>query len=145
MQCVMYDGFYAVSTNLDDRVEEIININKRRWEIEECFRIMKTDFKARPVYLQREDRIKAHFLVCFTSLLIYRLLEDKLNSTYTATEILNTLREMNMLEMDGYGYLPTYTRTTITNDLHDIFNFRTDYQIIKKAKMRSIIKSTKEH
>ena len=66
-----YDGFYAVCTNLDDMgIDEMIRINKKRWEIEECFRIMKTEFKARPVYLQREDRIKAHFLTCFIATLL---------------------------------------------------------------------------
>lgn len=71
----MYDGFYAVVTNLEDNPAEIIKINKQRWEIEENFRIMKSDFEARPVYVQRDDRIKAHFLACYISLLVYRLLE----------------------------------------------------------------------
>ena len=71
----MYDGFYAVVTNLEDNPAEIIKINKQRWEIEENFRIMKSDFEARPVYVQRDDRIKAHFLTCYISLLVYRLLE----------------------------------------------------------------------
>ena len=73
----MYDGFYAVITNLEGDIREIININKQRWEIEENFRIMKTDFEARPVYVRREDRIKAHFMTCYISLLLYRLLERK--------------------------------------------------------------------
>lgn len=59
-------------TNLEGDVNEILKINRQRWEIEENFRIMKTDFKARPVYVRREDRIKAHFLICFISLLLYR-------------------------------------------------------------------------
>lgn len=139
----MYDGFYAVTTDIEGSAEEIIRINRRRWQIEECFRIMKTEFEARPVYVRREDRIKAHFLVCFTALLIYRLLERKLENKYTAEEIIHTLRDMNVCFLDGYGYIPTYTRTQLTDDLHSIFNFRTDTQIIKKAKMRSIIHQTK--
>ncbi|TDW07528.1 DDE family transposase [Breznakia blatticola] len=139
----IYDGFYGVTTNLDGDVEEIIEINKRRWQIEECFRIMKTDFEARPVYLQRDDRIKAHFLICFLALLSYRLLDAKLEHKYTVENTLDTLRTMNVTLIDGYGYIPSYTRTKITDNLHDIFGFRTDTQIVKKSKMRSIIKQTK--
>ncbi len=76
----MYDGFYAVVTNLDDDVQDIIAINKRRWQIEECFRILKSDFDARPVYLRDDDRIKAHFLICFMALLFFRILESKLKN-----------------------------------------------------------------
>ena len=92
----MYDGFYAVVTNLEDNPEEIIKINKQRWEIEENFRIMKSDFEARPVYVQRNDRIKAHFLTCYISLLVYRLLEQKLGGKFTCNQILETLRDMQM-------------------------------------------------
>lgn len=140
----MYDGFYAIITDIEGSVEEIIKINKRRWQIEECFRIMKTEFDARPVYLRREDRIKAHFLICFLSLLVYRLLEIELDKEYTAEEIISTLREMNVCLLDGYGYIPTYTRTTLTNKLHELFGFHTDTQIIKKSKMRNIIHQTKQ-
>ena len=139
-----YDGFYAVITNLEGDVEEILRINKQRWEIEENFRIMKTDFEARPVYVRRDDRIKAHFLICFISLLIYRLLENKLNEKYTCEEILSTLRNMNMtLLSKESGYIPSYTRTKLTDDLHRIFDFRTDYEFISKSEMRSIIKLSK--
>ncbi|MEG3005807.1 MAG: IS1634 family transposase, partial [Anaerorhabdus sp.] len=116
----IYDGFYGVTTNLDCDIAEIIAINKRRWQIEECFRIMKTDFEARPIYLQREDRIKAHFLVCFLSLLIYRLLESKLENEYTVESTLTALRDMNVCSIDGYGYIPTYKRTDLTDKLHDL-------------------------
>ena len=140
----IYDGFYAVITNIDGDVEQIININKRRWQIEECFRIMKTDFKARPVYLQKQDRIKAHFLVCFIALLVYRLLEQKLNNKYTISETLETLRSMELCLFEGYGYTPTYTRTDLTDDLHKTFGFRTDYEFMKKSKIRNIIKIINE-
>ena len=83
----MYDGFYAVITNLEDDPAEVIKINRRRWEIEENFRIMKSEFEARPVYVQRDDRIKAHFLTCYISLLVYRLLEKKLDEKYTCSQI----------------------------------------------------------
>ena len=138
-----FDGFYAVCTDLEDSATEIIKVNKRRWEIEECFRIMKSEFKARPVYLSRDDRIEAHFMTCFLSLVIYRLLEKKLNEKYTCHEITNGLREMNFLEVKGDGYIPTYTRTDFTDDLHEAFGFRTDYQIVSNKQMKKILKSTK--
>ena len=124
-----YDGYYALTTNLVGDINEIFKIVKGRWEIEESFRIMKSDFLARPVNLSREDRIKAHFMTCFISLFIYRLLEKKLDYKYTTSQILDTLRNMNMLENKGDGYLPEYIRTNLTDDLHEIFNFRTDYEI----------------
>lgn len=104
---------------------------------------MKTDFEARPVYLQRKDRIEAHFLTCFLALLVYRLLEAKLENKYTVDQILSTLRDMNLCLLEGYGYIPTYERTELTDDLHRLFGFRTDTEIIKKSKLRSIIKMTK--
>lgn len=139
-----YDGFYAVCTNLEGSAQEIIRINQQRWEIEECFRIMKSEFKARPVYLSREDRIKAHFTTCFMSLIIYRLLEKKLGNKFTCNEIINGLREMNFYEIKGEGYIPTYTRTDFTDALHEIFGFRTDYEIIKKAQMKKILSMVKK-
>ena len=141
----MYDGFYAVITNLEGDVKEIIKINKQRWEIEENFRIMKTEFEARQVYVRREDRIKAHFMTCYISLLLYRLLEKKLDNKYTTSQILQTLRSMQMTLLNtASGYVPAYTRTRITDALHKTFDFRTDYEFITKASMRSIIKKTKQ-
>ena len=139
----LYDGLYAVCTNLEDNVEEIIRINKRRWEIEESFRIMKSEFKARPVYLSREDRIKAHFLTCFLSLVIFRYLEKKLEEKYTVTEIIETLKNYN-LNLIGNDYIPSYTRTNITDLLHNIFGFRTDYQIISEKNIKNICKQSKK-
>ena len=141
----MFDGFYAVCTTLEDDISEIIKINKRRWEIEESFRILKTDFKARPVYLKRDDRIKAHFTTCFLALLIYRILEHKLDEKYTCSNIIKTLKEMNMREIDGIGYLPTYTRTSLTDALHDTFKFRTDNEITLSKDMKNIFKFTKKY
>ena len=139
-----YDGFYAVCTNLDDDASAIIKVNQRRWELEESFRIMKSEFKARPVYLQRDDRIEAHFTTCFISLMIYRLLEKKLGEKYTCHDIVTGLRDMNFFEITGEGYLPTYTRTDLTDDLHDAFGFRTDYQIVNTKQMKKIFKDTKK-
>ena len=140
----MYDGFYAVITNLEGDVGEILKINRQRWEIEENFRIMKTDFEARPVYVRRDERIKAHFLICYISLLVCRLLEKKLGNAYTCNEILGTLRSMQVtLLSKESGYIPSYKRTDMTDDLHKVFGFHTDYELISKLTMRSIIKSTK--
>jgi transposase len=139
-----YDGFYAVCTNLEDDVAEIIAVNHRRWEIEECFRIMKHEFKARPAYVRLDLRIKAHFLTCFISLLIYRILEKRLNEKYTCPQIIHELREMNFLEVKGEGYLPAYTRTDFTDALHDAFGFRTDYQIMTHIYMKKIFRQTKK-
>lgn len=136
----MFDGFYAVCTTLEDNIEEIIKVNKRRWEIEESFRILKTEFKLRPVYLKNDDRIKAHFTTCFLSLLIYRILENKLDYKYTSCEIISTLKEMNFYEIAGEGYVPTYTRTLLTDALHDTFKFRTDLEIISKKDLKKISK-----
>ena len=141
----MYDGYYAVCTNLvDENVKDILAVSERRWEIEESFRILKTDFRARPVHLSREDRIKAHFLTCYMALLLYRILEKKLGEEYSANEIITTLRKMNLCEIEGTGYIPAYTRTKLTDKLHDSFGFNTDTQVIRKAAMRSIIRKTKE-
>lgn len=138
-----YDGFYAVYTNLEDDASEIARINHDRWEIEESFRIMKTEFKARPVYLQRDDRIQAHFLTCFISLLIYRVLEKKLDDKYTCEQLIQTLQGMNMTDVRE-GYIPAYTRTEVTDALHANAGFRTDYEIIRKREMKGICRLSKE-
>jgi len=139
-----YDGFYAVCTNLLDDAPAIIKVNQKRWEIEECFRIMKTEFKARPVYLQRDDRIEAHFTTCFISLMIFRLLEKKLEEKFTCSEIISGLKGMNFFEIKGEGYMPTYTRTDFTDALHDSFGFRTDLQIVNNKMMKNILKGTQK-
>ena len=139
----MYDGFTAVCTTLEDDIADILKVNHRRWEIEESFRIMKSEFKARPVYLQKDERIRAHFLTCFLSLLVYRLLEHKLDDKYTVSELIQTLRKMNFFRMDGIGYLPEYTRSEITDALHEEFGFRTDMEIVTEKTMKKIIRDTR--
>ncbi len=140
----MYDGLYAVCTDLlDDDVNGILKVSEGRWQIEECFRIMKTDFSARPVYLQDENRIKAHFLICFLALLSYRVLEKKLDYQYTCEEILDTLRGMNFAGIQEQGFVPLYKRLKITDDLHEACGFRTDYQFITKSQMKTIQKKSK--
>jgi len=141
-----YDGFYAVCTNLEDMgIDEIIRINKKRWEIEECFRIMKTEFKSRPAFHSKEDRIRAHFLTCYIALFVFRILEKKLDEKYTCEEIIDTLRTMMMSRPgEKLGYIPAYTRTDLTDALHEAFGFRTDYEITTDVNMKKIIRSTKK-
>ena len=142
-----FDGFYGISTDLEGSAPEVIKLNGGRWIIENGFRTMKTDLRARPVFLKRDDRIKAHFLTCFLSLLLYKYLEKKVNrggQHFTTSEIIGTLRGMNFLSVNGEGYIPTYTRTDLTNNLHGSAGFRTDYQIVTKKQMRSIIAQTKK-
>ena len=141
-----FDGFYGICTDLDDNAPEIIRMNGGRWIIEDCFRITKTDFEARPVFLQRDDRIRAHFLTCFLALILYKYLARKVNrggKHFTPDDIIGTLQDMNFLSIPGEGYIPTYTRTDLTNNLHGSAGFRTDTQIVTKKAMRSIIAQTK--
>ena len=140
----LYDGLYAVSTDLlDDEVGDILKVSEGRWEIEECFRIMKTDFEARPIFLQNETRIKAHFLTCFISLVIYRYLEKALGNSYTCETILDTLKSMNFASVQGQGFIPLYKRDKLTDKLHEICRFRTDYEFITKKDMKTIQKKSK--
>ena len=142
-----FDGFYALCTDLEDTAPEIIRLNGGRWRVEALFRNMKTDFKARPVYVRRDDRIKAHFLTCFIALLLYKYLEKKVNrggKHFTTDEIVDTLRSMDFLSTGGEGYIPTYTRTDLTDHLHGSAGFRTDNQIVTKRKMRNVISLTKK-
>ena len=140
----MYDGFYAVCTDLlDDDAADVLKVSEGRWQIEDCFRTMKTDFEARPVYLNREDRIKAHFLTCFLALLHFRLLGRSLKDSYTTEELLRTLRSMNFVDVEEQGFMPVYERRKITDDLHEACGFRTDYQFITKRKMKGIQKKSK--
>lgn len=139
-----YDGFYAVCTNLEDDALAISKICRYRWKIEECFRLLKTDFKARPVYLSRDDRIKAHFTTCFLALTVYRYLEQRLAGEFTSAEVITQLRNMNFYVAPGEGYIPTYTRTDFTDELHDAFGFRTDYEIVTIKQMKKIFRETKK-
>lgn len=140
-----YDGLYAVCTDLfDDEPSEILRVSEGRWQIEACFRIMKTDFEARPVYVRRNDRIQAHFLICFLALLFYRILEKKLDKKYTCCEILDTLRAYEFADVQGQGYMPIYESTALTDKLHKIAGFETDYEFLTKSRMRTIEKLSKQ-
>ena len=128
---------------LDDDVADILKVSEGRWQIEDCFRTMKTDFEARPVYLNREDRIKDHFLTCFLALLHFRLLNRSLKGTYTTEQLLHTLKDIKFTDIEEQGFMPVYERQKITDDLHETCGFRTDYQFITKRKMKGIQKKSK--
>lgn len=141
---MLYDGLYAVTTDLlDDDVAEILKVSEGRWQIEECFRIMKSEFEARPVYLSRENRINAHFLICFLSLMIYRFLERELGDHFTCDQIISKLRKMNFASVQGQGFMPLYVRDDLTDAMHRICGFNTDYEFITKSQMRNIQKKSK--
>ena len=139
-----YDGYYGITTNLVGDIQDILNISKNRWEIEESFRILKTDFDSGTIHLSREDRITAHFLTCFISLLIYRILENKLDYKYTNTKIIEKLKDMLVYEEKGVGYSPAYVRDDLTDDLHEIFGFRTDYEINTYENFKKIFDNIKK-
>ena len=139
-----YDGLYAVCTDLlDDDVADILKVSEGRWQIEDCFRTMKTDFEARPVYLSREDRINAHFLICFLALLHFRLLKRSLKSPCTTEQLLHVLRNIKFADVKEQGFMPVYERQKITDELHKACGFRTDYQFLTKRKMKEIQKKSK--
>ena len=139
-----YDGYYGITTNLVGDIQDILAISKNRWEIEESFKILKTDFDSGTIHLSREDRIKGHFLTCFISLLIYRILENKLDYRYTNTQIIEKLKDMTVYEEKGSGYSPAYVRDDLTDDLHTIFGFRTDYEIISYENFKNIFDTIKK-
>lgn len=139
-----YDGFYGVCTNLESDPLELIRINHQRWEIEESFRIMKSELRSRPVYVRNDDRVEAHFLTCFLALLVYRILEQKLDEAFTCPTIIQKLREMEMMQVPGEGYIPLYERDDLTDKLHEVFGFRTDYEIVPIKDMKNILKQMKK-
>lgn len=138
-----FDGLYAlcVPENMEASVEDILQISKGRWEIEESFRIMKSEFKARPVYLHRDERIKAHFIICYLSLLIYRILEkEKLQDKYTTQEIITTLKDMITNKIEGIGYKQLYQKTAITTDLNNNYDFNLDQEFIGLKNMKKFLR-----
>ncbi len=141
-----FDGYYCIATNLKDDANTIISINHNRWQIEESFRIMKTEFDAGTIYLQREDRIKAHFLTCFIALLITRILEQQIEAEknqYTITKIINKLKEINLVKVSDEGFIPLYTNEQLLLDLTNKFNIPLNKQAYRSSKIKKIITSTK--
>ncbi len=138
-----FDGLYAlcVPETMDGNVEDILKISKGRWEIEESFRIMKSEFKARPVYLHLDDRIRSHFVICYLSLLVYRILEkQKLKEKYTTEQIISTLKEMQTNKIEGIGYKQLYAKSDITTALNDCYDFNLDQKFIGMKNFKKIIK-----
>lgn len=138
-----YDGFYAICTDLHDDAGQIIGMNHNRWESEDSFRVLKTDFRARPVFVWTDRHIKAHFMICFMALLIFRILEGRLEHKYTSSDIIRTLRSMTFNILSGEGYRPNYTRTDLTDALHEQAGFRTDTEIVTLLKTKQILKDVK--
>ena len=139
-----YDGFYAIATNLDDKASDIIKINSKRYKIEDCFRVLKTNFEARPVYHYKQDRIVAHFLICYTSLLIYRLLEnkiDKISKHYTTNEIIDTLKNINVSNIQGDLYNSNYTNSDLLATLIELTGLKLDYRYYRDKDLKKIIKN----
>lgn len=139
-----YDGFYAICTDLSNPASEIIALNHNRWESEDAFRVIKTDFRGRPAFVWTDEHIKAHFLTCFIALLIYRILEKRLPKGTTSPQLLATLRSMTLNIIKGEGYKPNYTRTDLTDALHEQAGFRTDTEIITNSTIKSILRMVKE-
>lgn len=139
-----YDGFYAICTDLSDDITKIIELNHNRWESEDAFRVIKTDLKGRPVFVWTAEHIKAHFIVCFITLLLLRILEKELDYKYTSSTIIGKLRSMTMNIVKGEGYKPNFTRDDLTDDLHEKAGFRLDTEIVTQQKIREIVADIKK-
>lgn len=138
-----YDGFYAICTDLSDDVPKIFELNHNRWESEDAFRIIKTDFKGRPVFVWTAEHIRAHFIVCFITLLLFRIMEKELDYKYTSSAIIEKLRSMTMNIVKGEGYKPNFTRDDLTDDLHAKAGFRLDTEIVTRQRIKQIIANIK--
>lgn len=138
-----YDGFYAVATNLDDSAKDILAVAQNRYKIEDCFRIMKTNFDARPVFLRKPERIRAHFLICYTALLIYRLMECKLDDNLThvtTSNLIKTLRNMNVVNMDDMYYKSIYSGSQTLDELERCFELQLNRKYYRPSDLNKIVK-----
>lgn len=138
-----YDGFYAVATNLDDSAKDILAVAQNRYKIEDCFRIMKTNFDARPVFLRKPERIRAHFLICYTALLIYRLMECKVDDNLThvtTSNLIKTLRNMNVVNMDDMYYKSIYSGSQALDALERCFELQLNRKYYRPSDLNKIVK-----
>lgn len=138
-----YDGFYAVATNLDDSAKDILAVAQNRYKIEDCFKIMKTNFDARPVFLRKPERIRAHFLICYTALLIYRLMECKLDDNLThvtTSNLIKTLRNMNVVNMDDMYYKSIYSGSQALDALERCFELQLNRKYYRPSDLNKIVK-----
>lgn len=139
-----FDGFYAICTDLSDDIDRIIELNHNRWESEDAFRVIKTDLKGRPVFVWTAEHIRAHFMVCFITLVLLRILEKELDYTYTSSSIIEKLRSMTMNIIRAEGYKPNFTRDDLTDKLHEKAGFRLDTEIVTRQKIKQIIYNIKK-
>lgn len=138
-----YDGYYAVATNLDDDATTILEINSKRYKIENCFRILKTNFSARPVYYRNRKRIISHFMICYTELLVYRLLENKLDqygTHFTTEDIIDTLKNMNVMNTQDAFYTTNYTGSQLCTALNGVFDLDLDNKYYLPKELNKKIK-----
>ena len=138
-----YDGFYAVATNLDDSAKDILEVSTNRYKIEDCFRMMKTNFSARPVFHQKRERIMAHFMICYTALLIYRLMEKKLDlhgTHYTADTLIETMKSMDVANIEDMCYMSTYTSSEACTALNAITGLGLDKKYYQPKELNKKIK-----
>ena len=139
-----YDGFYGVCTTLEDDVKDILKVNKQRWQIEAAFRVMKTEFKSRPVYLQRDERIESHFLTCFLALLITFILKHKTETKESLEALIDTLKNMQLLKVKDMGYINTYKRTELTDELNKTFDDILKNSAINESKLKKVLKASEK-
>lgn len=138
-----YDGFYAVATNLDDSAKDILGVSANRYKIEDCFRVMKTNLSARPVYHHKRDRIIAHFMICYTALLIYRILEKKLNQNgthFTIENVIETLKNMDVANIEDMCYMSTYTSSQVCTALNTVMDLGLDKKYYQPKELNKKIK-----
>lgn len=142
----LYDGLNCIATKLDDPVGDIFRVNGFRYEVEHLFRITKSEFDARPVYLRREDRIRAHFAICFVALLLLKAFQSQINQTadrgnkYSTEQIIKALSGMDFLHIRGTGYIPAYTATTLRAKCCETANVLINKEIVTSRKMKTYIK-----
>jgi len=139
-----YDGYYAIATDLDDPAKDVIDISEQRNKIEDCFRVMKTNLSARPVFHQKQERIIAHFMICYTALLIFRLLQKQIDMTgkhFTTDQLIETLKNMEVVNIEDLCYQSIYTGSEVCSTLEEVFLLGLDRQYYKPKELHSKIRS----
>ena len=138
-----YDGYYAVATNLMDPAKDILAVSRKRYQIEDCFRVMKTNFDGRPVNHRLRERIRAHFLICYTALLVYRLLEARLDEQgthVTVEDLITTLKNMNVANIHDIEYMALYNGSKALNALARLTMLPLDRLHYKPKELNKMIK-----
>lgn len=138
-----YDGYYAIATNLEDDAKSIIEISSNRYKIENCFRVLKTNFSARPVFHEKRERIIAHFMICYTALLVYRLLETKLDAYgthFTVDNIIETLKNMEVANTQDMYYQSLYNGSQVLTALNAVFGLGLDKKYYQPKELNKKIR-----